>query len=92
VLLCDDPTSALDPELASEVVEVLTGLAREGTTMVIATHDLRLAAGVAHEAIFLEAGEVVETGDASRLFSAPERERTRRFIATLTARTEGLPR
>jgi cystine transport system ATP-binding protein len=84
VLLCDEPTSALDPELAGEVVEVLAQLAREGTTMVIATHDLRLASTIAQEAVFLEAGIVVEKGRARDLFSRPERERTRRFIATLT--------
>ncbi len=84
VLLCDEPTSALDPELAGEVVEVLAQLAREGTTMVIATHDLRLASTIAEEAIFLEAGVVVEKGRARELFSRPERERTKRFIATLT--------
>jgi cystine transport system ATP-binding protein len=82
VLLCDEPTSALDPELSGEVVEVLAQLAREGTTMVIATHDLRLASTVADEAIFLEAGTVVEKG--RELFSRPQRERTKRFIATLT--------
>ena len=82
VLLCDEPTSALDPELSGEVVEVLAQLAREGTTMVIATHDLRLASTIADEAIFLEAGVVVEKG--SDLFSMPQRERTKRFIATLT--------
>ena len=84
VLLCDEPTSALDPELAGEVVEVLAQLAREGTTMVIATHDLRLASTIAQEAIFLEAGVVVEKGRARDIFSRPERERTKRFIATLT--------
>jgi L-cystine transport system ATP-binding protein len=84
VLLCDEPTSALDPELAGEVVEVLAQLAREGTTMVIATHDLRLASTIAQEAIFLEAGVVVEKGRARDVFSKPERERTKRFIATLT--------
>jgi cystine transport system ATP-binding protein len=84
VLLCDEPTSALDPELSGEVVEVLAQLAREGTTMVIATHDLRLASTIADEAIFLEAGVVVEKG--SDLFSMPQRERTKRFIATLTNR------
>ena len=83
VLLCDEPTSALDPELAGEVVEVLAQLAREGTTMVIATHDLRLASTIAQEAIFLDAGVVVEKGPARALFSNPERERTKRFIATL---------
>ncbi|HEY6631665.1 MAG TPA: amino acid ABC transporter ATP-binding protein [Rhizobiaceae bacterium] len=82
VLLCDEPTSALDPELSGEVVEVLAQLAREGTTMVIATHDLRLASAIADEAIFLEAGVVVEKGP--ELFSRPQRERTKRFIATLT--------
>ena len=87
VLLCDEPTSALDPELAGEVIEVLVDLAREGTTMVIATHDLRLAAGIAHEVVFLEAGEVVEKGSASRIFSAPERERTQRFVASLRQET-----
>ena len=83
VLLCDEPTSALDPELAGEVVEVLAQLAREGTTMVIATHDLRLASTIAQEAIFLDAGVVVEKGPARAIFSNPERERTKRFIATL---------
>jgi cystine transport system ATP-binding protein len=84
VLLCDEPTSALDPELSGEVVEVLAQLAREGTTMVIATHDLRLASTIAHEAIFLDAGVVVEKGPARDIFSRPERARTKRFIATLT--------
>jgi L-cystine transport system ATP-binding protein len=83
VLLCDEPTSALDPELAEEVVEVLAQLAREGTTMVMATHDLRLASQIANEVVFLEAGTVVETGPASAVFGNPQRERTKRFIATL---------
>ena len=83
VLLCDEPTSALDPELALEVVEVLTNLARDGTTMIIATHDLRLAAQVAGEVVVLEAGEVIESGSATALFSNPRHERTQRFIATL---------
>ncbi|WP_207478693.1 amino acid ABC transporter ATP-binding protein [Arenibaculum pallidiluteum] len=84
VLLCDEPTSALDPELSGEVVEVLGKLAEEGTTMVMATHDLRLAATIAHEAVFLEDGQVVETGPSRELFARPARERTRRFVATLT--------
>ena len=84
VLLCDEPTSALDPELAGEVVEVLAQLAREGTTMVIATHDLRLARTIAQEAIFLDAGVVVEKGPARGIFSNPQQQRTRRFITTLT--------
>lgn len=85
VLLCDEPTSALDPELASEVVDVLSRLAKEGTTMVIATHDLRLASKIAQDVIFLEAGKIVETGSAHAIFTKPQRERTRKFVATINA-------
>ena len=85
VLLCDEPTSALDPELATEVVEVLSKLASEGTTMIIATHDLRLASRVASDVVFLEGGKVVEAGPAERIFGAPERERTRRFVSSINA-------
>jgi cystine transport system ATP-binding protein len=85
VLLCDEPTSALDPELAEEVVEVLSRLAREGATMIMATHDLRLASRVADQVIFLDGGVVVESGPPKRIFSAPERERTKKFIASLSA-------
>lgn len=84
VLLCDEPTSALDPELASEVVEVLSKLAHEGTTMVIATHDLRLASKIARNVVFLEAGQVVETGTARDIFTHPVRDRTRQFVATIS--------
>jgi len=85
VLLCDEPTSALDPELAGEVVEVLGKLAAEGTTMVMATHDLRLASRIANQVVFLEAGQVVETGTAEQIFRTPERERTRRFVSSISA-------
>lgn len=91
VLLCDEPTSALDPELSKEVVDVLQQLAREGTTMVMATHDLRLASKVADEVVFLEAGEIVEQGPADEVFGRPQRERTRRFIATLRHEQEDPP-
>ena len=85
VLLCDEPTSALDPELAIEVVEVLTQLAREGTTMLMATHDLRLASSIANNVVFLDRGEIVEAGTAQEVFGTPQRERTKRFVATLGA-------
>jgi len=85
VLLCDEPTSALDPELASEVVDVLSKLAKEGTTMVIATHDLRLASKIAQNVVFLEAGNIVETGTAHDVFVTPARERTKQFVATINA-------
>ena len=85
VLLCDEPTSALDPELSAEVVEVLGKLASEGTTMVMATHDLRLASRIANNVVFLEAGKVVESGKAAELFANPQHERTRRFISSIHA-------
>jgi cystine transport system ATP-binding protein len=83
VLLCDEPTSALDPELAIEVVDVLAQLAREGTTMLMATHDLRLASSIATNVAFLDKGEIVESGPARSVFDAPQRERTKRFVASL---------
>ena len=85
VLLCDEPTSALDPELAEEVVDVLSRLARDGTTMIMATHDLRLASRVADQVIFLDGGQIVESGAPRQMFSAPEKDRTRKFIASLSA-------
>lgn len=85
VLLCDEPTSALDPELAGEVVDVLGKLAAEGTTMVMATHDLRLASKIANQVVFLEAGQVVETGTADAIFGNPQRERTKRFVSSISA-------
>ena len=83
LLLCDEPTSALDPELAAEVVDVLAGLAAEGMTMLMATHDLRLARRVADTVVFLEGGTIVEQGPAADLFAQPGDPRTRRFIRTL---------
>ncbi|MBC8949306.1 MULTISPECIES: amino acid ABC transporter ATP-binding protein [Xenorhabdus] len=84
VLLCDEPTSALDPELSKEVVSVLKQLAGEGTTMLMATHDLRLAANLAHNVVFLESGEIIESGAAKTLFTRPAKVRTVEFISTLT--------
>lgn len=84
VLLCDEPTSALDPGLAAEVVDVLRQLASEGMTMLMATHDLRLAASVSREVVFLLDGVVVEAGESRTIFSRPEDPRTATFISTLT--------
>lgn len=83
VLLCDEPTSALDPELAGEVVEVLGKLAQEGMTMLMATHDLRLAANIAHHVVFLDNGKVIESGSARDIFTRPKQVRTANFVASL---------
>ena len=84
VLLCDEPTSALDPGLAAEVVEVLKQLASEGMTMLMATHDLRLAASIARDVVFLNNGVVVEAGASRQIFTQPRQAETARFVSTLT--------
>jgi cystine transport system ATP-binding protein len=84
VLLCDEPTSALDPGLAAEVVEVLKQLATEGMTMLMATHDLRLAATIARDVVFLNNGVVVEAGPSREIFMQPRAPETERFVSTLT--------
>jgi len=84
VLLCDEPTSALDPTLAVEVVDVLRKLAAEGMTMLMATHDLRLAATISNQVVFLENGAVVESGAPRQLFTQSSDPRTAAFVATLT--------
>ena len=84
VLLCDEPTSALDPELSLEVVAVLKQLAKEGVTMLMATHDLRLAANIARNVVFLEAGEIVESGTSKAIFTQAKKRRTIEFVSTMT--------
>ncbi len=64
---------------------MLSRLAREGTTMIMATHDLRLASRVADQVLFLDGGVIVEQGAPGAIFQAPERERTKKFIASLNA-------
>ena len=83
-LLLDEPTSALDPELSLEVVAVLRQLAQEGTTMLMATHDLRLAANIANQVVFLESGHIVECGTSKAIFTQAKKTRTQLFISTLT--------
>ncbi|MFS0866643.1 amino acid ABC transporter ATP-binding protein [Microbacterium sp. 179-B 1A2 NHS] len=80
LLLFDEPTSALDPELVGEVLLVLSELADEGWTMVIVTHELGFARQVADEVVFFDGGVVVERGHPSSLFTAPQHERTKRFL------------
>ncbi|PIE06916.1 MAG: ATP-binding protein [Rhodobacterales bacterium] len=80
-LLFDEPTSALDPELEQEVIRVIKDLATEGRTMVIVTHDMRLAADVADHVIFLHLGRVEEQGHPDQLFGAPRTERLKGFLS-----------
>jgi polar amino acid transport system ATP-binding protein len=80
-LLFDEPTSALDPELEQEVVRVIKDLAAEGRTMMIVTHDMRMAADVSDHVVFLHQGRIEEQGPPSTLFSAPRTERLRQFLS-----------
>ncbi len=84
-LLFDEPTSALDPELEQEVVKVIKALAEEGRTMLLVTHDMKLAADVSDHIIFLHQGRVEEQGPPDRLFGAPETDRLRGFLRATTA-------
>jgi polar amino acid transport system ATP-binding protein len=80
-LLFDEPTSALDPELEQEVVRVIKALAEEGRTMILVTHDMRLAADVSDHVIFLHKGKIEEQGPPDRLFANPQTERLRGFLS-----------
>ncbi|WP_334193732.1 ABC transporter ATP-binding protein [Pararhodobacter sp.] len=80
-LLFDEPTSALDPELEQEVVRVIKALADEGRTMLIVTHDMRLAADVSDHVIFLHQGLIEEEGPPGTLFGAPKSQRLQQFLS-----------
>ena len=81
VILFDEPTSALDPELKGEVLSVIKGLAAEGTTMVIVTHEMNFARDTADRVIFMDKGKIVEEGEAAAFFASPKEERTKQFLA-----------
>jgi putative lysine/arginine/ornithine/histidine/octopine transport system ATP-binding protein len=82
VMLFDEPTSALDPELVDEVLGVMRGLADEGRTMLVVTHEMRFAREVSSEVVFLHEGRVHEKGPPSVVFQAPSSERCRQFLAS----------
>ena len=84
-LLFDEPTSALDPELEQEVVKVIKDLASEGRTMMIVTHDMKLAADVSDTVVFLHQGLIEEQGTPETLFGAPKSERLRGFLSATHA-------
>lgn len=84
-LLFDEPTSALDPELQQEVVRVIKDLAAEHRTMIIVTHDMRLAADVSDHVVFLHQGLIAEEGPPDQLFGAPRTDRLRQFLSASMA-------
>ena len=87
VILFDEPTSSLDPELVGEVLAVMQDLARDGLTMVVVTHEMSFAREVASQVVFMDGGYVVETGTPGRFFAAPESDRARQFLARYAAHT-----
>jgi polar amino acid transport system ATP-binding protein len=83
LMLLDEVTSALDPELVAEVLAVIKELAREGMTMLIATHEMGFARDIADRVCFLDAGHILEQGPPDRIFTAPENPRTRQFLGRI---------
>lgn len=84
-LLFDEPTSALDPELEQEVIKVIKDLALEGRTMIIVTHDMKLAADVSNNVVFLHQGLIEEEGSPNSLFKSPKSERLQKFLSSTRA-------
>ncbi|WP_423409103.1 amino acid ABC transporter ATP-binding protein [Heyndrickxia sp. MSNUG] len=80
ILLFDEPTSALDPELTGEVLQVMKDLAEEQMTMVVVTHEMGFAREVADRVVFMDNGEIIESGHPSELFTNPKNERTKAFL------------
>jgi len=80
LLLMDEITSALDPELVSEVLDVVMQLAQDGMTMIIVTHEMGFASNVASKIIFMDNGRIIEQGEPNKIFNNPEQERTKDFL------------
>ncbi len=83
VMLFDEPTSALDPEMIKEVLDVMKELARSGMTMMVVTHEMGFAREVADRIIFMEEGQIVETGTPEHFFTNPQEDRTKLFLSQI---------
>jgi len=84
LILFDEPTSALDPELIGEVLEVMINLAKEGTTMIVVTHEMGFARSVANDIIFMDDGIILEEGPPGDIFKKPKHKRTAKFLSKIT--------
>ena len=80
LMLFDEPTSALDPEISGEVLEVMRRLASQGMTMVVVTHEMAFARSVSDEVVFMDKGVIAEKGSPEKMFTNPEKPRTREFL------------
>ena len=83
IMLFDEPTSALDPEMINEVLDVMRKLAKEGMTMVVVSHEMGFAREVASHVVFMDQGQIIETGEPESFFRQPENERTRLFLSKI---------
>ncbi|WP_373456819.1 amino acid ABC transporter ATP-binding protein [Brevibacterium sp. 50QC2O2] len=83
VMLFDEPTSALDPEMINEVLDVMVGLAKEGMTMVVVTHEMGFARKAADRVVFMADGQIVEVGTPEEFFTNPQSERAQTFLAQI---------
>ena len=81
LMLFDEPTSALDPELVGEVLEVMRGLAKDGMTMIVVTHEIGFAREVGDTLVFMDEGVIVEAGDPKQVIDSPQHERTKAFLS-----------
>jgi len=90
LMLFDEPTSALDPELVGEVLAVMRELAREGTTMIVVTHEMSFAREVADRVVFMDGGVVVEEGDPKSVIDNPQHPRTRSFLRRIEAEPQAV--
>ena len=82
-ILFDEPTSALDPEMIGEVLDVMTGLAKEGMTMVIVTHEMNFARRVADRVIFMDGGTILEEAPPEEFFTQPKTQRAKDFLNSI---------
>jgi glutamate transport system ATP-binding protein len=83
LMLFDEPTSALDPEMIKEVLDVMRELAAEGTTMLVVSHEMGFARSAANRVVFMDHGQILESGTPERFFSAPTTERARDFLSKI---------
>ena len=84
-MLFDEPTSALDPEMIKEVLDTMVGLAEEGMTMIVVTHEIGFAKTVANRVIFMDVGEIIEENEPHEFFDNPQHDRTKLFLSQILA-------
>ena len=83
IMLFDEPTSALDPEMVKEVLDTMVGLALDGMTMVVVSHEMGFARQVANRMVLMDAGQIIEANEPDAFFSHPQHERTKQFLSQI---------